>query len=267
MPNRAAFWRAKVEAEAGAACPVVGRDRRGLTFRLPNGRFRLIRSIGEMHTLDGREIDTDLEPGQGAFHSQTKAGRLDFAARFRPSGGRLLTPRADHPSETVELGACERWTGRVWVPMPPVPPVRSGHQLSFDHSPLARIRISVKASFVACEIIVGNVKQNSGWRWPVTLTGLTWERRQVVVNWPAVVAAENADLFPLVELPPPIFDWRETLVSQADGEIVMVVSAPKWTDSSPMPKSSPVGWSYAAGFLVHDAAVLPADVVFPVVVR
>jgi len=43
MPNRAALWRARVEADAGAVWPVVERHRRGLTFVLPGGSCRLIR--------------------------------------------------------------------------------------------------------------------------------------------------------------------------------------------------------------------------------
>ncbi len=239
MPNRAAYWRQKVEAENPGAV-VARRHRNGLDWMLPNGQGRLVRSIGPMHTLTGEEIDTDLEPGQGQYHSQTKAGCLDFGARFRAGGHRVLTPRADHPLETVELGACSYWNGHVWVPLPPVPPVRAGHQLSFDHGSLGRIRYSVKASFVATEITVGNEAQNCGWRWPVTLAGLT-----------GVQDSET----------------QARLVASSDGETAMRVSAPKWTDSSMPSKSGPVGWSFAGGFLTHDAAVLPADVVFPVVVR
>ncbi len=237
MPNRAAYWRAKAAADNGGVEPrVEERHRNGLMFDLGQGRHRLIRSIGPMHTLTGEEIDTDLEPGQGQYHSQTKAGCLDFGARFRAGGHRVLTPRADHPLETVELGACSYWNGHVWVPMPPAPPVRAGHQLSFDHGPLGRVRYSVKASFVATEIIVGNASQNCGWRWLVTLTGLTWLQE--------VGSARLVD---------------------AAGVTAMFVSAPNWTDSAM--KSGPVGWLYLGGFLTHDAAVLPADVVFPVVVR
>ncbi len=240
MPNRAAYWRAKVAAEhGGVEPPVIERARNGIKFDLGNGQHRLIRSIGPIHTLAGEEIDTDLEPGQGLYHSQTKAGRLDFDAKFHPNGSRLLTPRLGHPDETVELGRCERWTGHQWVPLPATPPVRSEHQLTFDHGPVGRVRISVKPTFVAYEIIVGNEGQNSGWRWPVTLSNLTWLQE-----------AGSA-----------------RLVDPA-GVTAMFVSAPYWTDSSSPPaKLGPVDWSYLGGYLTHAVAVLPADVVFPVVVR
>ena len=231
MPNRAARWRERVEAEAGGACPVVERHRHGLTFALPNGQRRLVRSIGPMHTLTGEEIDTDLDDDGTFFRGR----RLDYGIRFDRGVGRVLTPRPDHPAETVTFARPQRRVANQWRNVTPTGFQRRGHQLIFQTAG-GQVTLSLLPTTVATEVTLNGAAANVPWRWPITLNGLTWLQREN--------SAELVD---------------------GQGVSVMFVSAPKWTDAAG--KTGPVGWSYASGYLVHDAAVLPSDVVWPVVVR
>ncbi len=234
MPNRAAYWRQKVEAEAGAVCPIVERHRRGLTFVLPDGRFRLIRSVGEMHTLDSREIDTDLDDDGTFFRGRV----LDYGLRFDRQAGRVMIPRPLVPSETMTQGRPQRFFLGQWRTVTPTGFSRVGHQVIFQ-TVGGEVRVSVKPSGVVTEVVLNGLVANVPWRWPLTLVGLTW------VDGPDGV----------------------TLVSQSDDATVLYMGRSFWQDSSTPPKTGPVTITFAGGYLTYAAPPLPADVVFPVVVR
>jgi len=63
MPNKVARWRELILADTGREWLVEETHRHGTKFRDPDNprRHRLLTSIGEAYTRDGREIDTDLD--------------------------------------------------------------------------------------------------------------------------------------------------------------------------------------------------------------
>ncbi len=243
MPNRAAEWRAKVEADCPGAV-LVGRYRNGFDWMLPGpnwgSEFRLWRSIGEVLTLPtpeypgGQEIDTDLDDDGTFFRGRV----LDYGLRFDRQAGRVMIPRPPVPSETMTQGRPQRFFANQWRTVTPTGFQRIGHQVIFQ-TVGGEVRVSVKPTGLVTEVVLNGAAANVPWRWPLTLVGLTW--------------VDGAD--------------GVTLVSQSDSQTVLYMGRSFWQDSSTPPKQGPVTVTFAGGYLTYAAPVLPANVVFPVVVR
>jgi hypothetical protein len=238
VPNKVGLWRARVmQDNGGREWPVALRTRHGVLFDDPvvRGRHRLITSIGEAHTRDGREIDTDLSD-DGVFF---RGRELDYGVRFDRGAGRVITPRPDHPLETLTVSRPQRFVLNKWRNVVPTGFDHREHQVIFQTIG-GQVTLSVLQTRVATEVQLNSAAANVPWRWPLSLAGLAWQGSELE---------------------------GFSLRSLSDGQTVVWLGPSTWRDSTPgMPKSGLVTVAYDGTNLTYQPAQVPADVVWPVVV-
>jgi len=233
MPNLAARWHARVEADLGSPRPVVERVRTGLTYDLGGRQRRLLRAVGPVHTRDGQEIDTDWETDSGEWLGRGK--RLDFDTRIGAAGRRRLVPRPDHPDEWVEA-ARPQWLDGAWVNVPFTTATHVGETWTLVGAGY-RAAVVIHPDGVRVVWTLDSPAVLRPIRWRLTLSGLAYD--------PAT----------------------RTFTAASDGAPVLQLAPPRWWDSGSIPDMArrggeiPATWDGTYLTLTPD---VPADAVYPV---
>lgn len=184
MPNKAANWRAKLATELGYEPNIVSRTEGSITAKLGPNRYRSLFMSGKarLHRPDGTEVDTDLVTDTNPEY--LRALLQDMGIKIGPQGKQVITPRPDHPAETVVI---ER---PMWFRGPGQPKWRDVpfDSWSVDEDSVVtfsapdydlRVRITTQGG-IRTKWAAKNIDGVFATRWPYTLTGLHWEGRSLV---------------------------------------------------------------------------------------
>jgi len=197
MPNRAAILRAKIEAQHPGSA-VRERHRHSVVFDLPDGKRRLVSSVGLLHDRHGREIDTDLDDDTGGWVAKARAA-LDFDVRISEGGYRYY-PRDDVTTEWIEFGrplylpaGGNPSNPSHWQQVPLSNRQRVGNQIFWDAGP-HQLGFKVLPHGIKVGYRLTSADGNLPLAWPVELVGLSRQGGEV---W------SNADSVPVMWLTPP----------------------------------------------------------------
>ena len=170
MPNRAALWRAQVNAEAGSERTVLERVRSGLTVLMPDGQQRVMRFRLPIHRMDGAEIDTDLDDGSGSWNSRGKT--IDFGLLIGTAGRFQITPRPAFAQEYLDV-ARPQWNTGSWQNIPYLSASRSGDTYGAIGTGIS-MAIRCDPSGVTVTIICDSAATVYPMRFPITVRKLTY---------------------------------------------------------------------------------------------
>lgn len=196
-----------------------GADRYRLTTHIADV---WLRDAGQWASVDERLVDD----GTDGFAAQVR--QLRHRVRLAEDGGRRWYPRRD-VLEFLSFGQIEYWTGATWATLTLGTPTRTGNVLEWDRTQFT-LRMIVTWKAVKFEIVLKTSAAARRIRWPISLTGLTWD------------------------------DWQ--LRSVSDGTIVGSVMRP-WAEDATGTRYT-VTPSYADGYVEFTASL--AGATFPVVV-
>jgi hypothetical protein len=164
------------------ATEIVRRGRNYTIERDPTwepGRHRLTATIHDQwywdendqwQAVDENIVNSDLP----TFGHMAKA--MVHAIHAKADGTRRWYPRRNLTTEYVEFGRPQYWTGSAWADLPLGTPTRTGNSLVWDQTNFS-LQISINWHRVKLDVTLKNAAAARRVRWPVSLTGLTWD------NW------------------------------------------------------------------------------------
>ena len=192
-----------------------------ITFRLKDGKYKYVGSMGKLYTKDNIQIDTSIQPStHPLFNYQTTQG-LDYKLYFRNDSTRRYIPRRDISNEYIEIGVPQYLDNGIWKQLPLGDPNIDGSRLYFEQKDYTLEHL-VTPDGAKVNLILNNESFNKPIRWPISFHNLTKE--------------------------------GETLVSDIDNETVANFTPPRWYDSGD--KSGSINWSVENGYVTYDASDL-----------
>jgi len=175
----------------------------------------------QWQAVDENLVNSDLP----SFAHMAKA--MAHAIYAKTDGTRRWYPRRNVSTEYVEFGRPQYWTGSAWADLPLNAPTRAGSTILWDQTNFS-LRVEVNWHRVKLDVVLKTAAAARRIRWPVSLTGLTWN------------------------------NWR--VLSEA--EVVGVVYRPTGADANGVPIA--VSTSYAGGYVEFTADFTGA--VYPVTI-
>jgi len=232
-----------------------------LKFRLPDGQYKVVSSIGRLFTEDGLEIDTTLKPvnsgldyilavaadsirphlplisdmenswgeSDSGWIAQTGPG-LDYALKVRGDGTRRFFPQKNNTNEYIEIGRPQYYDNSVWRDLVLGNASIKDNNVIWDE---ANYELAVFASKIGSPLTL-TLKDDTyaaPIRWKIDLNGINWD--------------------------------ESILITEDTGEQVGFMESPTWTDSSKSLEPHEVSWTYTDGYLILTPDLTGA--VFPVV--
>ena len=198
MPNLAAAVRAAVLA-AHPEATVDSRTEQGIRHRIADAddgraRYVLDSGIGPIHYQDSAQ-GTDWQEINTDWGASTLSGFTDAvtSARFHvhsdANGRRRVYPRRAVQTEFVEFAQPQYWTGTAWANLPMGTRAVTGDTILWDR-PAFSIKVQHGGSLLKVEVVLKTSAAAKRIRWPVSLTGLTWNNWTLVSNSDSTVVAE-----------------------------------------------------------------------------
>jgi len=200
MGNRAQQIRQAVLATWPAAT-VVERGEHFLRHQIAPNRFALD-CAPALHLPDNREINTTLLTSDLAGYADMPS-LTPYIFHGKASGERRIYPRRDHLDEYVEFGAPQYWTGTAWQNINMPARTKTDDTIHWDTQNFG-IYLGLGPTQVKLEVVLKRSQAARRIRWPVTLTGLTFDNwmlkagSEVVaaLSQPLITADANGPLLP-----------------------------------------------------------------------
>jgi len=142
------------------------------------GKWKAELAIADQHYHDGsawQDIDENLaDDGLGGFTHKCEKTR--HIIRMGSTSTRRWYPRRDHPTEYVEFGRLQGWTGTQWSNIDLGTPTRTGQKIVWSTT---NFDLSFTNTWhqLKLEAILKTTTAKRRLRWAVSLNNLTWN------NW------------------------------------------------------------------------------------
>lgn len=136
---------------------------------------RAIITAHDQHYHDGsawQDADEAVVTGTitGFVH---KVDKLRHAIHLGATGTRRWMPRRNVPTEYIEFGRLQSWSGTAWGNVNLGTPTRNGNKLIFDTTNF-KLSLIVTWRSVKIEVVLKTENARRRLRWSVTLNGLTY---------------------------------------------------------------------------------------------
>ena len=157
-------------------------------------RFALDSSIGSYHYLDAgswREINTDWLDSTSGWADEND--RHAFRCLSDANGKRRIYPDRSDPNAYVEFARPQRWTGSAWQNITLPARTRTADSLLWDAAAFA-INIQNTGDQIKLSVTLKNATAARRIRWPVTLTGLTFNNWQLLKGGVPVIRVPRPTL-------------------------------------------------------------------------
>ena len=144
------------------------------------GKWKAEYSIADQHYHDGsawQDIDENLaDDGLDGFTHKCEKTR--HIIRLGAASTRRWYPRRAHPTEYVEFGRLQGWTGTAWSNIDLGTPTRTGQKIAWSTT---NFDLSLTNTWrkIKLEAILKTTTAKRRLRWAVTLNNLTWDNWQL----------------------------------------------------------------------------------------
>jgi hypothetical protein len=162
---------------------IPGRRRNSKTFidDVNPAKFAIDSSIGSLHYHDGAAWqDCDCTIGASGISGFVDAcDKASYAFHADGNGQRRIYPRRNITTEYITLARPQYWSGTAWANLTVGTRTRTGNTLTWDR-PAFSMAITLDNDHVHKTIVLKNSNAAARVRWPISLTGLTWNNWQLV---------------------------------------------------------------------------------------
>jgi hypothetical protein len=138
-------------------------------------KHRVIEGVADQHYSDGTfwvDIDESIVDGtvSGFAH---KCDKVRHAIHIGETGTRRWMPRRNYPTEYIEFGRLQSWTGAAWVDVNLGTAVRTGNAIAWDTTNFS-LALTNNWHRIKIEAVLKTEVARRRLRWPVSLSGLTY---------------------------------------------------------------------------------------------
>lgn len=210
---------------------LVGKTEQTLTFRLSDGQYKLVTSMGKLFTQDGQEINTSFKSGKGEWVAETTSA-VDYILQVRGDGSRRYTPRKNNPNEYIEFGVLERFIDDTWQILPIKEAQIKDNRIFWE---LEDYTLEYWATpwGMKVNLIIDSPTENYPLRWATTYNNLVRE--------------------------------GDTIISSYTGEEITTFVPPRWYDSAEQPVDREVDSSIDDSYITLEPPDL-TGAIYPVLI-